>query len=493
MSELPKGWVKVKIEDIAEVKGGKRLPKGHELLNERTNYPYIRVTDFTHGTVGLTKIKYIDEYTHSYIKNYTISQDDLYISIAGTIGLVGQIPSELNNANLTENAAKISGLVGVDKRYLSYVLSSEIGVSQFNDKITSSGQPKLALFRIRECEFPLTPLNEQIRIANKLDSILAKVDKAQARLDKIPAILKRFRQSVLAAATSGELTKEWREDNTDQQRIDLANLAALKEGLIAQKLVKKDLIVEILNCEELPDSWVKVNLGGLASKVTDGEHKTPKRTDSGRYLLSARNVRDGHLSLGKVDYVGDDEFEKLRKRCDPNKGDVLISCSGSVGRIALCDKDDEYVMVRSAALVKTDLTNQNNTYLMYVLQSPQLQDIIVEKSKSTAQSNLFLAPIKELPIPLAPVAEQLEIVRQVERLLEKADRVEKQYLDAKARLDRLTQSILAKAFRGELVPQDPSDESAEKLLERILAEREQAKPKKATRKRTTKAKTVEKG
>jgi type I restriction enzyme S subunit len=216
VSELPKGWVKVKIEDIAEVKGGKRLPKGHELLNERTNYPYIRVTDFTHGTVGLTKIKYIDEYTHSYIKNYTISQDDLYISIAGTIGLVGQIPSELNNANLTENAAKISGLVGVDKRYLSYVLSSEIGVSQFNDKITSSGQPKLALFRIRECEFPLTPLNEQIRIANKLDSILAKVDKAQARLDKIPAILKRFRQSVLAAATSGELTQpgftssEWR-------------------------------------------------------------------------------------------------------------------------------------------------------------------------------------------------------------------------------------------------------------------------------------------
>nr|WP_285892480.1 restriction endonuclease subunit S [Vibrio intestinalis] len=274
--------------------------------------------------------------------------------------------------------------------------------------------------------------------------------------------------------------------------IDLDELTSLKESLIKQKQVKKDLIVEKIDGEGLPDSWVTVNLGGLASKVTDGEHKTPKRAESGRFLLSARNVRDGRIDLSKVDYVGDEEFEKLRKRCDPNKGDILISCSGSVGRIALCDCDDEYVMVRSAALVKTDLTEQNNTYLMYVLQSPRLQDIIVEKSKATAQSNLFLAPIKELPIPLAPVLEQSEVVRKVEALLAKANKVEKQYLDAKARLDRLTQSILAKAFRGELVPQDPNDEPADKLLECIVAEKELSKPKKITRKRATKAKTSEK-
>jgi type I restriction enzyme S subunit len=112
---------------------------------------------------------------------------------------------------------------------------------------------------------------------------------------------------------------------------------------------------------------------------------------------------------------------------------------------------------------------------MYVLLSPVLQEIIVEKSRATAQANLFLEPIKGLPIPYPPQEEQTEIVRRVESLFALADTVEKQYLAAKQRLDRLSQSLLAKAFRGELVPQDPNDEPAAELLKRIQAER-QAQP-----------------
>ncbi|MEZ8108884.1 restriction endonuclease subunit S [Vibrio splendidus] len=457
MSELPKGWVKVKIEDIAEVKGGKRLPKGHELLNERTNYPYIRVTDFTHGTVGLTKIKYIDEYTHSYIKNYTISQDDLYISIAGTIGLVGQIPSELNNANLTENAAKISGLVGVDKRYLSYVLSSEIGVSQFNDKITSSGQPKLALFRIRECEFPLTPLNEQIRIANKLDSILAKVDKAQARLDKIPAILKRFRQSVLAAATSGELTQP---------------------GFTSSE-------------------WRSVKLIDLV-ETRPRNGKSPKGVDfdTGVKNLTLSAITPGYFVENKYKFVDldvpTDSHLWLKNQ------DILIQRANSieyVGVSALYEgEDDQYIY---PDLIMKCRANERvlSKYLYYALSSEPVRKYFRDNATGTTGNmpKINQAVVSAAPINLPKIDEQKIIVDKVESLFNKADKVEKQYLDAKSRLDRLTQSILAKAFRGELVPQDPSDEPAEQLLERILKEREQAKPKKMTRKRVTKAKTVEKG
>jgi type I restriction enzyme, S subunit len=457
VSELPKGWVKVKIEDIAEVKGGKRLPKGHELLNERTNYPYIRVTDFTHGTVGLTKIKYIDEYTHSYIKNYTISQDDLYISIAGTIGLVGQIPSELNNANLTENAAKISGLVGVDKRYLSYVLSSEIGVSQFNDKITSSGQPKLALFRIRECEFPLTPLNEQIRIANKLDSILAKVDKAQARLDKIPAILKRFRQSVLAAATSGELTQP---------------------GFTSSE-------------------WRSVKLIDLV-ETRPRNGKSPKGVDfdTGVKNLTLSAITPGYFVENKYKFVDldvpTDSHLWLKNQ------DILIQRANSieyVGVSALYEgEDDQYIY---PDLIMKCRANERvlSKYLYYALSSEPVRKYFRDNATGTTGNmpKINQAVVSAAPINLPKIDEQKIIVDKVESLFNKADKVEKQYLDAKSRLDRLTQSILAKAFRGELVPQDPSDEPAEQLLERILKEREQAKPKKMTRKRVTKAKTVEKG
>ena len=131
-------------------------------------------------------------------------------------------------------------------------------------------------------------------------------------------------------------------------------------------------------------------------------------------------------------------------------------------------------MVRSAALVKLLDEYMLNYFLVYALQSPQLQKRIDESSKSTAQSNLFLGPIKELEVPLPPIEEQREIVRLVDQYFAFADTIEAQVKKAQTRVDNLTQSILAKAFRGELVAQDPDDEPAEKLLERIAQARKEA-------------------
>ncbi|WP_052247418.1 restriction endonuclease subunit S [Alteromonas macleodii] len=460
MSELPKGWKIIRLRDEATSIKGKK-PKILELDLADGLVPYIDIKAFEKGI--LTKYASPDAGVNAN------EIDTLMVWDGARSGLVGNGVNGVIGSTLVKIKPKFS-----HHSYLHYFLRSKY--SYINSNTKGTGIPHVDPAKLWELDYPLAPINEQIRIVNKLDSILDRVNKAQVRLDKIPAILKRFRQSVLAAATSGELTKDWREIQTRLKVVSFDDLLKKKTDLIKDKLVKKDLELRDLTELDIPDSWIVVNLGGLASKVTDGEHKTPKRKSEGRFLLSARNVRDGSIKLEKVDYVGEDEFKKLRKRCDPNKGDILISCSGSVGRIALCDKDDEYVMVRSAALVKTDLMGQNNKYLMYVLQSPVLQQIIINKSKSTAQSNLFLAPIKELPIPLPSKEEQKEIVRRVESLFTIADKFEKQHLDAKARTNRLTQSILSKAFRGELVSQEKNDEPAEKLLSRIQSELEK-KPK----------------
>ncbi len=451
MIELPKGWVKAPLKGLVYSRKGKK-PKTLTDKPSSEVVPYIDIKAFEKGI--LTKYGRLEDGVSA------TSSDSLMVWDGARSGLVGRGVEGIIGSTLV----KIIPIEG-NKNYFHYFLRSQF--SLINSRTKGTGIPHVDPAVLWSVDFPLAPLKEQMRIAEKLDFLLAKVETTQARLNKIPTILKRFHQSVLAAATSGELTKKWRENQKVLKVFDLSSLEVKKHNLIAEKLVKKDLGLKESKALNVPDSWVVVNLGGLASKVTDGEHKTPKREKSGHYLLSARNVRDGHLSLEKVDYVGEDEFNKLRKRCDPNKGDILISCSGSVGRISLCDKDDEYVMVRSAALVKTDLMEQNNQYLMYALQSPKLQQIIVEKSKSTAQSNLFLAPIKELPIPLPTREEQIEIVRRVEELFAYAKNVEKKYNKGKARVDSLTQSILAKAFRGELVSQDPSDESAELLLSKI--------------------------
>lgn len=438
MSEIPKGWEVKRLGDVARFING-RAYKKTEMLDHGT--PILRIQNLNGGENWF----YSDLELH---EDKYCQKGDLLYAWSATFGPYW---ARWENAIYHYHIWKIEEKGGYLKSFAYYQLmhitedlkASSRGVAM--PHITKSGMEKW--------EVNVPPINEQKRIADKLDSVLAKVEAAQARLDKIPTILKRFRQSVLAAATSGELTKDWREESETLEVADKSwkTIVELKQALLNSKLSKKDLAVAKVDDAELPVSWNVVNLGGLASKITDGEHKTPKRSETGRYLLSARNVRDGYISLEKVDYVGDEEFEKLRKRCNPDKGDILISCSGSVGRVSLCDKDDEYVMVRSAAIVKTEGMEQNNKYLMYALQSPSLQQIIVEKSKSTAQSNLFLGPIKELPIPLPPEAEQVVIVNRVDELFEHANTVEKQYNAAKTRLDKLTQSILAKAFRGELM------------------------------------------
>lgn len=226
---------------------------------------------------------------------------------------------------------------------------------------------------------------------------------------------------------------------------------------------------------DIPESWEWCRLESFSSLVTDGEHKTPRRISSyvGYYLLSARNVLDGSISLNKVDYVDEKEYNQISKRCNPQKNDILISCSGSVGRSAVVNDDNKYVMVRSAAMVRSIIVDP--LFVMYCIQSPFLQQQIVLYSKQTAQANLFLGAIKQLLLPLPPLAEQKRIVEKLEKVLPLVD----EYDQAQIQLDKLNKelpetlkkSILQQAIQGKLVPQNPKDEPADKLLERITISR----------------------
>ena len=160
-SGLPEGWEVTTIEKLSEVKGGKRLPKGHDLTSEKTSYPYIRVRDLTSGRINIDDIHFINHDTHIKIKNYIINHTDLYISIAGTVGLVGMVPKILDAANLTENCAKITNFISEDiKEYLNYFLNSENGQHHISSRTGGASQPKLALERIRS--IPITVPNDEV-------------------------------------------------------------------------------------------------------------------------------------------------------------------------------------------------------------------------------------------------------------------------------------------------------------------------------------------
>ncbi|MEX2493740.1 MAG: restriction endonuclease subunit S [Nitrospirales bacterium] len=162
----------------------------------------------------------------------------------------------------------------------------------------------------------------------------------------------------------------------------------------------------------IPEEWEVFSLIDRAKRITDGEHLTPNRSDSGYYLLSARNIHNGRVDLSDVDYVGEEEYRRIRQRCNPETGDVLISCSGTVGRIATMPKGLECVMVRSAALVKPDATKLSGVFVQYFLQSADGQKQIFASLNQGAQANLFLNHIQKLRVPLPPTKAEQEAIAE---------------------------------------------------------------------------------
>jgi len=197
IGRIPKEWEVVKISNIADVKGGKRLPKGHNLVDFRTTYPYIRVVDFKNMSIDLANVKFLLPETYKAIKRYTISSNDVYISIAGSVGLAGLIPVELDGANLTENAAKLCNLRRVVKDYLAYILNSSLAQKQIHSFVGKAQQPKLALFRIEKIKIPLPPLPEQQKIAEILSFVDKRLELLRRKKEKLERVKKGLMNDLL--------------------------------------------------------------------------------------------------------------------------------------------------------------------------------------------------------------------------------------------------------------------------------------------------------
>lgn len=369
--------------------------------------------------------------------------DDILMSIRAPVGPTNLAPQKVC---IGRGLAAIRGYNGIEQKYLLYYFRNI--ESWLSAQGTGTTFKAISGDFIKKIEFVLAPEKEQKRIADKLDQLLAAVDSCKTRLDTIPGIIKRFRQSVLAAATSGELTADWRE-GTETLNTTINNEQVLFD---------------------IPKCWSWKIIGSHA------DVKGGKRLPKGAKLVLENTgfpyVKAGQLKHGTVQEQ-DQEYlppiiQKLISRYIVDSGDVYITivgaCIGDAGIIPV--KYDKANLTENAAKL-CNLNGVVNDYLAFWLQSPVAQNHIKFLVKSGAQGKLALMRIKEIPIPLPSISEQHEIVRRVEALFAVADRLEARYQAARVQVEQLTPSFLAKAFRGELVPQDPNDEPAEKLLNRI--------------------------
>ncbi|EOE2118620.1 restriction endonuclease subunit S [Vibrio vulnificus] len=473
MSELPKGWSSKLLGELAETITKGTTPTTVGYCFETEGVPFVKVENIDSNRIQHSSIyQYISDEAHAALSRSAFQAGDVLFSIAGTIGKTALItPSDLP-CNTNQAIAIIRGTEKVLlPLYLKYNLSYR-AQEIFMANARGGAMNNVSLGDLKKTIVAIPPLAEQKRIVDKLDEVLAQVDTIKARLDGIPALLKRFRQSVLASAVSGKLTEEWRGEN--QNALDTVEIVSTvsKErkarGFKAPRNVEDVTDVPF----SIPDYWAWLRAGDLCLKITDGAHNTPKLVESGFPYLMAKDLTGGQLDFSENRLISEKDHRELYNKCQPEIGDLLVVNIGAgTGNNVLVNVDYEFSFKNIAILKRS--THVLPSYFKYFFDS-QKKRIFDEQTRGGAQPFLSLTILNNLLIALPSIEEQKEIVRLVDEYFAFADTIEAQVKKAQARVDNLTQSILAKAFRGELVPQDPNDEPADKLLERISVARKEA-------------------
>jgi type I restriction enzyme S subunit len=356
----------------------------------------------------------------------------------------------------------------------------------FDDKckhwVNQSSLPKDALL---EDEIVVPPLAEQRRIVAKLEKLLGQVDACQQRLEKLPTLLKRFRQSILAAACSGRLTADWREENPaagnaadliskvgETRCKNLEKLratpakdrhAALNDFDNIEPALRSDL-----DLPDIPSTWAWVDLRFVMTPeepfcygvVQPGEDDL-----QGPRLIRICDVQNGQVLKENLRGISPSVHAQYQ-RSVLRGGEVLVSVVGTIGRPAIAPPDLAGVNI-ARAVAKIPVREFEARYVLNWLSTSRAENWMVGDAREVARKTLNLEQLRTLPIPLPPLAEQQEIVRRVAGLFALADQLEQRLAQARRQVDKLTPSLLARAFAGQLVPQNPADEPAEKLLERI--------------------------
>lgn len=428
-------WQRIELGKIVKIQNG--YPLKSSAFSSEQGFPIIRIRDLKFNAI---QTYYKEEFPSAFI----VDNGDLLIGMDGDF-----ICYQWNGGKAVLNQ-RVCKLITDDsllvKKFLFYGINGYLGAIQ---NATSSVTVKhLSSIDIGKIPFPVPPLSEQHRIVSKLDALFEKVEINKKRLEKIPQILKRFRQSLLADAVSGKLTEDWRNEKEYEIETDLP---------LEWRFAKIDKLVNSTKKD--------LRTGPFGTTLKKSEHQL-----FGIPVWGIESIGENGTFTGFNKIFVSIEKAKELKSFEVNGGNIIISRSGTVGEICILPDDVQYGLI-STNLMKIVLNNDVilSKYFCWLFDGSQ---IVIDKLRElcTGSTRLFLTQtiLKEIDYPLPPIEEQKEIVRRVDQLLAFVDKIEVRYIKAKAMLDKLPQSILVKAFRGELVPQDPDDEPANLLLERIL-------------------------
>ena len=308
----------------------------------------------------------------------------------------------------------------------------------FNGYVNGTTRLKLTQASMNVIPMVLPPRAEQSRIIARIESLFAKLDEAKEKIQEVLDGADLRRAAILHQAFTGKLTEKWRKENAVSD-----------------------------------DSWEENNLQNVClTKITDGTHKTPKYTtkeEGGVPFISAKDVTKGEICWDNIKYIIPELHEELHARLAPQRNDILLAKNGTTGVAAIVDTDEVFDLYVTLAVLRPNTDIINPRYLLRIVNSPICKRQFDERLKGIGVPNLHLRDIKEVVIKIPSVLEQQEIVRLLDNLLSREQSIVTACEEALTIIDTLKKSILARAFRGELGTNDPTDPSAQELLREILS------------------------
>ena len=480
MSELPQGWETVNLGKVAEFEMG-QAPPGAFCNKEGNGTVFVKAGEF-----GIDHPQ-VREWTTQPLK--FAHRGDVLICVVGATS--GKLNLGIDCA-IGRSVAAIRPSVAASQKIIYRQL--QLQVAQLRADSSGTAQGVISKQMLADIQLVLPPVSEQTRIANQLDTLLARVQACNDRFDAIPALLNRFRQTVLDAATTGQLTYDWRIEKLGKvtaEEVVAARLAVA--GARPTKAASEFFASHPPSTPlrgTLPGTWLLTHIGmvGAVSNGSTPSRQEPLYWGSGIPWVSSGEVANGVIRRTR-EQITDAGFNNSSVRLLP-RGTVLMAMIGegkTRGQSAILDIDA--CINQNIAGVVPIGGILDSKYLWFWFRREY--ENTRTKGNGSGPKALNCERVRELEINLPPLAEQAEIVHRVEALFTLADRIEARCSAARAQAQRLTPLVLAKAFRGELVPQDPNDEPASALLARITEQRatpaEKSQTKKPRQSRTPRA------
>lgn len=433
---LPENWCWTRLGKITNVVGGGTPSSSKKEYYDNGTIPWLSPADLSgYSDIYISRgQKNITELGLSKSSARLMPKDTVLLSSRAPIGYVAIASNSISTNQGFKNFLPSDAFYS---RFLYWYLKSS--KSLLESYASGTTFLELSGSKASMVEFPLPPLPEQKRIVHRIESLFAKLDEAKEKIQQVLDGAEMRKAAILYKAFTGELTKNWRKENGISE-----------------------------------DSWVEYTLQSVCTmKITDGTHKTPTYSDkeNGVVFLSAKDITSGEINWENTKYITSELHKELYSRLAPQINDILLAKNGTTGVAALVKEDKVFDIYVTLALLRPNVEIVIPEYLLNIINSPLCKVQFNENLTGIGVPNLHLRDIKDVKIKVPSISEQEIISDKVEMLLANEGMVTKNCLKQIEVIDTMKKSIIAKAFRGELGTNNPTEDSALNLLKEVLQDK----------------------